>query len=120
MLVGALRRFLVLLGVACGVTVTVSALLALAADAALLRAVSLGLYLMGSFLLIAGFFVGNRTALRADANPEDGARGVFNRRIRTATGQERSEAIATSGLLIALGVALLVFGVLADSRHDLL
>ena len=119
MLVAALRRFLILLAVACGVTVAVSVLLALAADAALLRAVSLGLYLMGSFLLIAGFFVGNRTALRTAANPDPGRLGVLNRRIRTATGEERSEAIATSGLLLALGVALLVLGVLADTRHDL-
>ena len=120
MLVGALRRFLVLLAITCGVTVAASGLLALAAEAALLRAVSLGLYLMGSFLLVAGFFVGNRTALRAHTSPGDGPRGVLNRRVRTATRQERSEAIATSGVLIALGVALLVLGVFADSRHDLL
>jgi ABC-type transport system involved in cytochrome c biogenesis permease subunit len=115
----ALRRLLLLLaGSAIGIGV-VSALIGLAAGASFGRSVSLGYYLVGSFLLIAGFFVGNRGPLRSKR--ETGGVFFFGPRVvRRATPDEREEAINTSAVFILLGFALIILGVFADDRYRLL
>ncbi len=85
---------------------------------ALERALSLGFYLVGSFLLVGGFFVGNRGPVRA----KDDRPGVFflpSHRRRWATREESEAAINDSAIFIALGFALIVLGVATDSRYDL-
>lgn len=123
MLGAAVRRFGILLAVAAGVTVSGSLLLALAGGASPRRALALGFYLVGSFLLLAGFFVGNRGRARVEA-PSGDHRGAFGsglgaRRVRAATSEEQQQTIGTSALFIVLGLVLLLGGVVADDQHEL-
>lgn len=123
MLSAAARRFGALLAVAAGVTVAGSLLLALVGGASPRRALALGFYLVGSFLLLAGFFVGSRGRARVDTPTREHG-GSFGsalgaRRVRAATSAEQRETIGASALCIALGLVLLVGGVLADDQHRL-
>jgi ABC-type transport system involved in cytochrome c biogenesis permease subunit len=115
----ALRRLsLLLLGSALGIGL-LSALIGLAVGASLGRSVSLGYYLVGSFLLVAGFFIGNRGPLRS--RRETGGLLFFGPRVvRRATLDEREEAINTSAVFVLLGFALIILGVAADERYRLL
>ena len=121
MLLAALRRFLLLLGAATGVTAVASALLGALAGSGLRRSVALGLYLVGSFAVLTGFFVGNRGRMRADSSgSEGGALGSLGaRRLRRASDEEQRESVATSGIVIALGATLLLLAVAVDAEHDL-
>lgn len=114
----AIRRFFVLLGIVAAVTAVASLLIGLASGASLTRALSLGWYLIGSFLLISGFFVGNRGPARlkkgSDAVPLFGSR-----MLRWANREEREEAINLSAIFITLGLTLIILGVIADSRYKL-
>jgi len=77
------------------------------------RAVSVGFYLVGSFMLITGFFIGNRGPVR----PKGIGPMLFGSRImRWATPLEREESLNESALFIALGFALILIGVGVDSR----
>jgi hypothetical protein len=123
----ALRRFALLLAGVAGGTALVSLLLGLALGSAADRAVSVGFYLVGSFLLVAGFFAGNRGPARLKGREDEGGAvagmfgvGIGGRRLRWATIEEREEALANSAVFVALALALLVLGVLADSRVRLL
>ncbi len=100
----------------------------LLADTSLSRAVSVGFYGVGSFLLVGGFFVGNRGPVRL--KKEDSAEGmgmpvlglplIGGRSVRWASREEREEAISTSAVLVCLGFVLILIGVAADSRVKLL
>lgn len=127
MLRAALRRFALLLaGVAAG-TALVSLLIGLALGSAIDRSVSVGLYLVGSFLLVAGFFAGNRGPARLRGREDETGAvagmfgiGIAGRRLRWATPAERDEALAHSAVFVALGFALIILGVVADGRVRLL
>ena len=121
MLRAAARRFLGLILLAVAVTVPVSLLLGVLAGASAARAISVGFYLIGCFLLISGFFVGNRGPARLKGEPGGiPFLGVFgNRRVRWATPDEQHEAINMSVLLVVLGFVLILFGIAADTRYDL-
>jgi len=128
MLLGAARRFLGLLALASAVTLPISVLFGVLADSSLARAISLGFYCVGSFLLIGGFFVGNRGPVRL--KKEDSAEGmgmpllglplIGGRAVRWASREEREDAISTSAVLVVLGFVLILIGVAADSRVKLL
>lgn len=121
MVVAAARRFLLLLvGVAAAVAV-VSLLIGLALDASLTRSLSLGFYAMGAFLLVAGFFTGSRGPARLRGQPGDeGVWGLGRKSgVRLATPEESADAVATTAVFLAVGIAMLVLGVLADSRYSL-
>src|SRR6266545_1410063 len=91
LLAAAAGRFSVLLaGTAC-VTALAAALLGLATGTVLNRAVSLGLYLVGSFLVVAGFFFGNWGPVRMKADHD--ATPLGPRRVRWATADERFRAM---------------------------
>lgn len=123
MLLAAARRFLSLLVLTATVTAAVSVVFGLLAGASIGRAVSLGFYVVGSFLLVGGFFIGNRGPVRFKKEPEGGIPilGVFGARtVRWATPEEREETINTSAIFVALGLALIVLGVLADTRYRLI
>jgi hypothetical protein len=116
----AARRFgLLLVGTAAG-TAVVSLALGLALGASVSRSISIGYYLVGSFLLVAGFFVGNRGPVRVKGDPGIGVFGVFrNRRLRWATGSEQLESLSLSVVFVALGFLLIVLGVVTDTRYSL-
>ena len=92
----------------------------LGADAA--RSISMAFYLIGSFLLIAGFFVGNRGPVRLKPGDrgEEGSYMFFGSRfVRWASPSEREENINLSAIFVVLGFLLILVGVVADNRYDL-
>ena len=115
MLLAAARRFLVLLAAAGAATALGSLVFGLLLGAPAGRALSVGFYAVGSFLLVAGFFVGNRGPARprgAGALPLLGARAV-----RWATREEQEQTISDSAIFVSLGFVLIALGLLADSRY---
>ena len=117
MIVAALRRFAGLLLLTTLLTAALSLLIGLATGASASRSVSLGFYLVGSFLLISGFFVGNRGPVRLK---DDVGVPLFGARfVRWATPAEREETINLSAVFVTIGFVLIVLGVLADTRYRL-
>jgi hypothetical protein len=122
LLAAALRRLVFLLAIAAAVMALFSVAIGLLLGAGLSRSISLGFYAVGSFLLIAGFFVGNRGPVRAKSgdDPGLGLFGVFrNRRLRWASGSELAESLNLSFVFVAVGVFLIVLGVITDPRYKL-
>jgi hypothetical protein len=113
----ALRRFLKLLVGAAGITAVLSVVLGLVFGASLGRAVAVGFYLAGSFLIVIGFFFGNRGPARQKG--EGGSLLFGSRYLRWATPEEREDTLASSAVFVVLGFTLIVIGVLADTRHSL-
>ena len=114
----ALRRFGELLVGVSLLIVAVSAVLGLAIGSSLARSVSVGFYVVGSMVLVGGFFVGNRGPLRTRG---DGGWLIFRpREVRRATPAEREEALNMSAILVVLGLVLIVFGIVADPRQRLI
>ena len=112
----AARRFAVLLaGLAAG-TAVLALLLGLAFGSSVSRSLSLGWYIVGSVLLISGFFVGNRGPTRPQG---EGFLGPFSLRrwVRWASPDEQRESISLSAVLVILGFVLIALGVLADTRY---
>jgi hypothetical protein len=110
----AARRFATLLAGVAGATAGVGAALGLVFGASLDRAVSLGFYLVGCFLLVGGFFLGNRGPVRPKG--EAGPSMFGPRFMRWATPDEREDTINTSAVFVAVGFVLLLLGALVDSR----
>jgi hypothetical protein len=124
---GAARRFLGILGVAALVVIVVSVPVGLLLGAGLSRSISVGFYIIGSFLLVAGFFVGNRGPVRLKGGDMDvgASMGMFGiglggRRLRWATPEENADAMASSAVFVVIGFVLILIGVIADSRVELL
>lgn len=114
----AVRRFGELLVGISLLVVAVSAVLGVAVGSSLGRSISVGFYVVGSLVLIGGFFVGNRGPLRPRG---EGGWLIFRpREVRRATSAEREEALNMSAVLVVLGLALIVFGILADPRQRLI
>src|SRR3954466_2039751 len=113
----AARRFALLLGALVGGTGAIALLLGLAFGASLSRALSVGWYIVGSVLLLSGFFVGNRGPARPQG--EGGRTFSLKRWVRWANPDEQRESLSLSALLVVLGVLLIVLGVLADNRYSL-
>ena len=120
MWIPALRRFLLLVAVVGGGTVVVSIVLGVLLGASLPRSIAVGYYLVGSFMLLAGFFFGNRGPVRPRGDADIG--GIFRpagRRVRWATREEHEEAINSSALYVVLGLVLIFLGIASDNRHSL-
>jgi hypothetical protein len=111
------RRFLGLLVLASVFTLVVSLAIGLPLGAGLARTVSVGFYAVGSFLLISGFFVGNRGPVRMKRDV--GVPLLGSRYMRWATPEEREETINLSAIFVVLGFVLILVGVIADTRYDL-
>jgi hypothetical protein len=113
----AARRFGILLGALVGGTAAIALLIGLAFGSSLSRSLSVGWYIVGSVLLISGFFVGNRGPSR----PQGEGWSVFSLRrwVRWATPEEQRESISLSAVLVVLGFLLIALGVLADARYKL-
>ena len=71
---------------------------------------------MGCFLLVAGFFTGNRGPVR----PKNVAVPIIGPRfMRWASRSELDESLNSSALYVVLGFGLIVLGIVADSRYSL-
>lgn len=117
------RRLAFAVFLSIGVTAVLSLIVGLLVGASLDRSLTLGFYLMGCFLMLAGFFVGNRgpTRVKSESPAASAAPfGVFSgdRRLRWATLSEQEESINNSAVFVGLGVVLVIIGVLLDSRHS--
>src|SRR2546425_2519284 len=113
----AARRFGILVCSIVGGTAALSLLLGLAFGSSVSRSLSVGWYIVGSVLLISGFFVGNR----GPARPEGEGWSVFSVRrwVRWATPDEQRESLSLSAFLVVLGFLLIALGVVADSRYKI-
>jgi hypothetical protein len=123
-MVPALRRLAFAILICAGVTAAGSLVIGLLLGASLEHSLVLGFYLMGCFLMLAGFFVGNRGPTRVKSEspaPSATPFGVFSgeRRLRWATLNEQEETINSSAVFVGLGVVLVIIGVLLDGRHSI-
>ena len=122
-MVAALRRLLLLVVVCSVVTAGISALLGALIGASLDRAIALGFYGLGCFLMVSGFFVGNRGPARVKSETAGSSilplPGMGDRRLRWATLDEQNETINNSAIFIVLGLVLVLIGVVVDSHHSL-
>ena len=84
----------------------------------LARSVSVGFYVAGVALLVGCFVVGARGPLRGVNRTGETVPLFGARRVRRATGDERSDATQIAILLFALGLALVVVAALIDPRHQ--
>jgi hypothetical protein len=111
----AARRFGIIVASIVGGTAGIALLLGLAFGSTVSRSLSLGWYIVGSTLLISGFFVGNR----GPARPEGEGWSAFSMRrwVRWATPDEQRESLSLSAILVVVGFLLIALGVLADSRY---
>ena len=114
-------------GVAIVVTAGAAALIGLALGGPVARSAATGLYLIGCFLIVLGVFNGLRGPVRPKSGDEDSEPiggvlgfGIFSGGIRAASADERADARATTWLFLALGIAMIVVGVLLDPRTALL
>jgi hypothetical protein len=126
-LLAAARRLAILLAATSAITLGAALLGALLFGSGLFRAISVAFYLVGSFLLVAGFFVGNRGPARPKEEADDGSAvagmfgiGIAARGVRWATTEERDETIASSALFVALGLLLILIGFVTDDSVRLL
>jgi hypothetical protein len=113
----AARRLGILFASLAGGTAVVSLLLGLALGSGIGRSLSLGWYIVGSTLLISGFFIGNRGPSR----PQGEGWNPFSlqRWTRWATPDEQRETISLSAVLVILGFVIIALGVVADTRQPL-
>jgi|SoiMethySBSTD1v2_1073268.scaffolds.fasta_scaffold416985_1 uncharacterized membrane protein len=113
----ALRRLIVLVVVAAAFTVVGSLVIGLLIGASPSRSIAIGFYLVGSFWLVSGFFVGNRGPVRLKS--DIGAPLFGSRFVRWATPEEREETINMSAVYVLLGFVLILLGFAADTRYSL-
>ena len=113
----ATRRF-VLIVVALSVVITVvSLLLGALTGASPARSLSLGFDLAGAFILLIGFFAGNRGPIRMKSET---ATAIFGQRlIRWATPSEREDTLNLSAVLVTVGFVLILIGLGLDPRYSL-
>jgi hypothetical protein len=112
-----LRRLLVLIVVVAGVTALCALVLGVLTSSSVARSLSIGFYVVGSFWLVAGFFIGNRGPVRLKS--DIGAPLFGSRFVRWATPEEREETINMSAVYVLLGFVLILFGFVADTRYSL-
>jgi hypothetical protein len=117
MLLAAARRLLLIFLIVGGGAILVGASVGLLVGSSLNRSISLGLYLVGSVLLLGGFLMGNRGPVRR-VGIEEGPMTV-GRALRRATPEEMRESVNLSFLLVAVGIVLLMLAVAIDRRVDL-
>ena len=124
-MLAAVRRLVLLVVLCSALTLVVSVALGLLVGASLDRSVSLGFYAVGCFLMVAGFFVGNRGPARVRSEEPSGGFAILpfpfsgGRRLRWATADEQNETINNSAVFIVLGLILVLIGVIVDNKHSL-
>ena len=118
MLLAAAKRFVVILAIAVVGTSVISFLAGLALGSSANRSISVGLYLVGCFLLASGFFLGNRGPFRV-ANEESMVGLRRPRRLRAAPLTEQSESLNTSAIMVVIGLVLIAIAAGVDARVEL-
>jgi hypothetical protein len=117
------RRFLVLVVGASLFTAAASLVVGAILGAGIERALTLGFYLTGCFLILAGFFAANRGPARLKGD-SDAVGGLFTffgtRRIRWASLGEQHDAINNSAVFVTLGFVLIAIGFAFDAKHTLI
>ena len=103
--------------VAAALTAIGSLIIGALLGSSLTRSLAVGFYIVGSFWLVSGFFVGNRGPVRLKG--DFGAPLFGSRFVRWATPEEREETINMSALYVLLGFVLILFGFVADTRYSL-
>jgi hypothetical protein len=123
-MLAALRRLVLLMLGTVALTVVLSLFFGLLAGGSVTRALVLGFYLTGCFLLICGFFVGNRGPTRVKSEEAGPVvvpfMGIGSRRLRWASLGEQNETINNSAVFISLGLVLVLLGIVLDSRQSLI
>jgi hypothetical protein len=119
-----LRRLILLILGAVSVTALGSVVVAALVGSSYGRALTVGFYLAGCFMMLAGFLIGNRgpARVKSDTRGPLGGIGMLiggGRDLRWATLSEQDETINHSAVYIALGLVLVAIGILLDSRHSL-
>ena len=117
MILGALRRFALMYAGIGACTVLLSLAFGALSGAPLSRSIAVGLYIVGSVVLIFAFFIGNRGPLRHDYG--SGGVSFFPRGVRRASLDERKESVGISVLFVVLGLGLILLGLVSDSAHKL-
>jgi hypothetical protein len=113
-----IRRFALILAGLSAATAGLSLLVTALTGGNLDRGVSIGFDLVGVFFLVVGFFFGNRGPVRLRG--EGRTTPVYgNRRVRIASLPEREAALGDSAVFVAVGFAMIVIGVIVDSRFSL-
>jgi hypothetical protein len=116
-LLAGVRRFGALLVGVLAATLVGSALVGQIGGDGLRRAVSVGMYLVGSVLVVGALFVSSRPPVRTDRGG-----GVLNQpmgQARFATAEERRDGFSVAWVLLAVGLVVILVGVLVDGRHAL-
>jgi len=122
MLLAALRRLAALVVLGTLATALLSLPVGLLFGASAERSLTIGFYLAGCFLMVVGFFAGNRGPARVKSEAAGPALLPFTfsgRRLRWATQGEQHETINNSAIFVTLGLILVVIGLLIDPNHTL-
>jgi uncharacterized membrane protein len=122
MLVAGLKRLAQLMGVVLAVALVVAVVGALLLHVPFRRSLSVTCYGLGAFFLVSGFFHGVRPAIRVDE--DTGVMSMFgllltSGKLRTASMDERYEAISSSALFVGVGLLLILVGGVVDPVHHL-
>ena len=120
MVLAALRRLALLVVLGAAATAVVSLPIGLLLGASALRSLTLGYYLVGCFLMVVGFFAGNRGPARVRSESPGAAVFPFvisGRRLRWATAGEQNESINNSAIFVTLGLILVLIGLFIDPNH---
>ncbi len=118
MLLQAARRLALIFAAITGGTVVASLVIGVAVGSSIARSVSVGLYAAGAALLVGCFVVGARGPLRGVNRTGETVPVLSARRVRRATGDERSDSVQTAIVLFALGLGLVVVAALIDPAHQ--
>ena len=125
-MLAAARRIAFLTGGAVAVVGLLGGGLGVALGSTFTRSATVGLYVVGCFLLVLGVFAGVRGPLRAKGTDEDReplgslfGYGLSAGGVRQATADERADARGTTWLFLVVGAAMVVAGILADPRTSL-
>jgi hypothetical protein len=109
----------VIFGGAIAAILVVTVPIGLLSSAGVNRAVSLGFYIVGAFLVVLGFLGGSRGPLRSANDYTHDTALERGRRLRRATPDERQDSMNSAALMIAIGLVLVALGVIIDSRFTL-
>ena len=123
MILAGLRRLFLLIFGAAALTAVGSIVIAELVGASLGRSLTVGFYLVGCFLMLSGFFVGNRgpARVKSESDTRSTPMGMLlggGRNLRWATLGEQNETINSSAVFIGIGLVLVAIGILFDSRHS--
>lgn len=119
MLLGALRRFVAVVGVCAGGAAALGLLIGLATREDIRRGLAIGFYALGSLLLGIGVLLSVRPPVRSKG--DGGFVGLgrwMGGSVRWATADEHREAMNLPAVLISVGVILILLGVAVDDRHS--